>query len=125
LGSGIEYLISHPWVGQIVLFLEGTEVRGYALLVPYWSNEFGGTLLFVDELFVASRFRSRGIGRSFFKYLEQERPFQPVAFGLGVNPGNNRARRLYESLGFAELRISTLARSVSGRADHGARVTIR
>src|ERR1700751_6198724 len=73
LGSGIEHLISHPWVGQIVLFLEGAEVRGYALLVPYWSNEFGGPLLFVDEVFVASGFRSRGIGRRFFSYLEQER----------------------------------------------------
>ena len=60
--SNIEYLITHPLTGEIVLFLEGSELRGYALLVPYWSNEFGGTLLFVDELFVVPEFRSRGIG---------------------------------------------------------------
>lgn len=114
---GIEHLIAHPSVGRIVLFCEGNEPRGYALLVPYWSNEFGGTLLFIDELFVVAESRNRGIGRSFFRYLEQEGPFGPVALGLGVNPGNGRARRLYESLGFAELRIATLTRRVSARAE--------
>jgi ribosomal protein S18 acetylase RimI-like enzyme len=111
--SGIEYLISHPSVGQIVVFYEGSQVRGYALLVPYWSNEFGGRLLFVDELFVASGFRGRGIGRSFFRHLEEDRPFGPVALGLAVNPGNTGARRLYGSLGFEDLGIATLLRGMS------------
>lgn len=110
--STLEHFVSHPSAGQVVLFHEGSKLRGYAVLVPYWSNEFGGTLLFVDELFVDPGSRNRGIGRSFFRYLEQQRPFGPVAFGLGVNPGNSRARRLYESLGFAELRIATLLRSL-------------
>jgi len=110
--SGIEHLVAHPSAGQIVLFREGSALRGYALLVPYWSNEFGGTLLFVDELFVAAEFRGRGIGKSFFRYLERERPFGPVALALGVNPGNDRARRLYESLVFVDMRLPTLIRGV-------------
>jgi len=109
----IEHLITHPSTGQIVLFLKDSELRGYALLVPYWSNEFGGTLLFVDELFVVPEFRNRGIGRGFFSYVEQEPPFKPVALGLAVNPGNGRARRLYESLGFVELKIATFLRRIS------------
>ena len=111
--SGIEHLIANPSVGRIVLFLEAGELRGYALLVPYWSNEFGGTLLFVDELFVVPDFRSRGIGRSFFSYVEREQPFGPVALGLGVNAGNGRAQRLYESLGFVALGITTFLRPVA------------
>lgn len=111
--SGVEHLITHPSIGQIVLFCAGRAVRGYALLVPYWSNEFGGTLLFVYELFVVPEFRNRGIGRSFFSFLERERPFRPVALGLAVNPGNSRARRLYESIGFVELRITTFLRCMS------------
>jgi GNAT superfamily N-acetyltransferase len=111
--SGVEHLIAHPSVGRIVLFLEDGELRGYALLVPYWSNEFGGTLLFVDELFVLPEFRSQGIGRSFFSYLDRDRPFDPVAFGLGVNPRNARARRLYESVGFVALGITTFLRPIS------------
>jgi GNAT superfamily N-acetyltransferase len=112
--SSIEYLVSHPSAGEIVLFHVGEAVKGYAVLVPYWSNEFGGTILFVDELFVEAGSRSRGIARSFFLYLERERPFGPVAFGLGVSPKNGRARRLYESLGFVELPNTTLTRRVLG-----------
>ncbi len=108
--SSIEYIVSNPSAGQIVLFREDGEVKGYALLVPFWSNEFGGTILFVDELFVEPGSRNRGIGRSFFRYLEQEQPFRPVAFGLGVSPKNSRARRLYESVGFVELSYTTLTR---------------
>src|SRR5579862_9464686 len=62
-------LIAQPSRGQIVLFKEGDLLRGYAFLIPYWSNEFGGTLLHVDEMFVLSGARNRGIGRAFFKYL--------------------------------------------------------
>jgi GNAT superfamily N-acetyltransferase len=117
--AGVEHLVAHPSVGQIVLFADGGEVRGYALLVPYWSNEFGGILLFVDELFVLPEFRSQGIGRSFFGYLDRVRPFEPVAFGLGVNPGNARARRLYESLGFEALGITTFLRPILKGAPGG------
>jgi hypothetical protein len=33
-------------------------LRGYALLIPYWSNELGGTLLYVDEIFVIPEARN-------------------------------------------------------------------
>jgi hypothetical protein len=45
----IEHLISNPSGGQIVLFRKGDDLAGYAILIPYWSNEFGGVLLFIDE----------------------------------------------------------------------------
>ena len=74
--------------------------RSYALLIPYWSNEFGGTIVHVDEMFVAPALRNRGIGRNFFRYLDETRPFDAVALALEVSPTNAGARRLYESLGF-------------------------
>jgi hypothetical protein len=42
--SSIEYIVSNPSAGQIVLFREAGEGKGNALLVPFWSNEFGGTI---------------------------------------------------------------------------------
>jgi GNAT superfamily N-acetyltransferase len=103
----IEFLVAEPSRGRIVLFSENGILRGYALLIPYWSNEFGGTILFVDELFVVPEARNRGIGRSFFRFLEEQRPCEAVALALEVSPGNARARRLYESLGF-EVRANSL-----------------
>ena len=109
--SSVKHLVSSPSAGEVILFSEGRALRGYSLLIPYWSNEFGGTLLFIDELFVMPGFRDRGIGRSFFRYLEQRRPFEAVALALEVSPQNSRGTRLYESLGFVRRRNHTLTRS--------------
>jgi GNAT superfamily N-acetyltransferase len=67
----IEFLMAQPSRGRVILFEVQSAVRGYALLVPYWSNEFGGTVLFADELFVSPEARNRGIGRRFFQFLDQ------------------------------------------------------
>lgn len=98
--ANIVSLMAHPSRGRIILFNEGDLLRGYAVLIPYWSNEFGGTILHVDEMFVVSIARNRGIGRNFFKFLDEARPFDAVALQLEVSPGNTGAQRLYESLGF-------------------------
>ena len=106
----VEHLVANPSAGQIVLFHEREELVGYAILIPYWSNEFGGNLLFVDELFVAPAYRNRGIAHRFFARIGQERPFDAVALALEVSPGNGRANGLYESLGFAQREYANLIR---------------
>ena len=88
---------------------------GYALLIPYWSNEFGGTLLFIDELFVIAQARSRGIARQFFAFLAASRPFRAVALALEVDPTNERAKNLYESIGFECRPYSTLTYRLSSQ----------
>ena len=109
----IAFLLSNRSHGRIILFLENRVLCGYALLIPYWSNEFGGTLLFVDELFVMRKARNRGIATRFFAFLERERPFSWVALALEVSPRNQRARQLYETLGFKGRDNSILTRRFS------------
>lgn len=108
--ANIEFLVARPSRGQFVLFKQGASLVGYALLITYWSNEFGGTLLFVDEMFVTPGARNQGIGRSFFKRLDEVRPFEAVALALEVSPHNAGARRLYGSLGFRPRENSILTR---------------
>lgn len=114
-GANIEFLVAHPSRGRIILFQEGANLVGYALLIPYWSNEFGGTLLFIDEMFVTRPARNEGIGTNFFKYLDDVRPFEGVAFALEVSPRNTGALRLYKSLGFHPRENTILTR----RCDQG------
>jgi GNAT superfamily N-acetyltransferase len=109
----VEFLLANPSRGRILAFREGESLRGYALLVPYWSNEFGGNLLYIDELFVVPEARNRGISRRFFAYLQRTRPYDPVALALEVTPANTNARRLYESLGFELRRNSTFTLRVN------------
>ena len=106
----IELLLAEPSRGTILLIEEQAVTCGYAILVPYWSNEFGGTILYIDELFVIPRARNRGIAHRLFEFLALSKPFDAIALALEVSPANARAQRLYESLGFSARRNSTLLR---------------
>ena len=116
----VEQLVGQPARGRIMLFTAGDTLCGYALLIPYWSNEFGGTLLYVDEIFVVEEARNQGIAKLFFGFLDKERPFDAVALALEVSAGNTRARKLYESLGFTRRRNSTLTFRLSEYDGRGA-----
>ena len=73
------------------------------LLVSYWSNELGGEVCAIDELYVAPSARSRGWGSHLIEALAAGSGLGfagTVALALGVAPGNARARALYERLGF-------------------------
>ena len=98
-----------PWRGRAVVLELGQQVVGYALLIAYWSNELGGEVCTVDELYVRRDFRGHGHGSALVEALERGdvwpgTPF--VAIALGVTPGNARARRLYERLGFVTVGVS-------------------
>ncbi|HWB20102.1 MAG TPA: GNAT family N-acetyltransferase [Phycisphaerales bacterium] len=98
----IDLILSNPDHGNIVLFMRADMLCGYALVIPYLSNEWGGTIAFIDELFVEPDFRGQGIGSGFIEYLRKVRPFSAVAIFLEVSRQNMRARKLYDSLGFQE-----------------------
>lgn len=101
-------LTEHPDRGSIVVIERGGERAGYAILVNFWSNEFGGNIVDIDELYVKKEFRSQGIATGFIRYLAENRPGDSVALRLEVTPANNRARQLYEKLGFKRIRNDTL-----------------
>lgn len=105
----IDYLLCDPARGRVVLLLDAGAVCGYALLIPFWSNEMGGVVVTVDEVFVVPERRGRGIGRGLFALIERDRPYGAVAVFLEVSASNGGARRLYESLGFRERSNRTLA----------------
>ena len=83
------------------LFMSGGHAAGYALLSKMFSRELGGLVVWVEEIYVRSAFRGRGVGGAFFGWLRANVP--ATAYRLEVNPSNARARGLYRRLGFAEL----------------------
>lgn len=104
----IERLLKQPACGSILLLQVDGKNCGYAILVPYWSNEYGGTLLFLDELFVKLDYRNRGIGTAFLKRLKQDCPPDTIRICLEVSDRNAKARRLYQSLGFVPRPYTTM-----------------
>jgi ribosomal protein S18 acetylase RimI-like enzyme len=96
----VDELSRNPQRGKIVIFtLEGAIV-GYAILIYYWSNEYGGELVTVDELYVKVPWRNRGIGTRFIDSLASNCPRGTVGVQLEVTPFNRRALAYYEKIGF-------------------------
>ena len=96
----LRFLLANPSRGRVILLKKHRQLVGYALLIPFWSNEFAGTLLFIDELFVLPQHRGHGIATTFFSRLKLHPPFNAIALALEVTRTNRRAKRLYQSLGF-------------------------
>lgn len=87
---------SHPQIGKILLFKQQGILIGYALLINYWSNEYGGNILYIDELYVKSDYRSLGIGSAFFSYIEKHVDNSTVALCLETTPQNKKAQSFYK-----------------------------
>lgn len=99
----LETLRREPLRGYPVVLEVDGRVVGYALLISFWSNEVGGELCTVDELFIQSEHRKHGYGSALLESLSRgEGPWSrpAVAIALEVTPANKRAWSLYERLGF-------------------------
>jgi GNAT superfamily N-acetyltransferase len=103
-----------PVRGRAVVADVDEEVVAYALLISFWSNEYGGEICAIDELYVTPSHRGRGIATRLFEAIVTDRSLwheRPVALELEVTPDNARARAFYERLGFRS-RNQTLRRRV-------------
>jgi GNAT superfamily N-acetyltransferase len=107
----LEALRTEPTRGRAVVLAADGPPAGYALLIAFWSNELGGEVCNVDELFVAPEARGRGHAAALLRALAAgDGPWsgKPVALELEVSPDNPRARALYQSLGFVPVRNAML-----------------
>jgi GNAT superfamily N-acetyltransferase len=80
------------------------HLAGYALVLPFWSAEYGGLLSLLDELWVEPARRSQGIGELMMRWVEAEaRRRGHVAVTLLAMNHNLRAQRFYDRLGYQRL----------------------
>jgi len=100
---------AYPEKAKLIAIWHEKELVGYALVVFFWSNEFGGEILCLDELYIKKDFRCHGIGSSFIKDIPELFP-ETVAVHLEVAPSNKRAKSLYENLGFIQNKNLTMLR---------------
>lgn len=89
-----------PYVEGYV-FEENKNIMGYSILAISYSTEFGGICVWIEDLYIKSEFRGKGVGSSFFEFLENEYGKNSVRFRLEVESNNERAIALYKKAGFS------------------------
>jgi len=104
----------HPLVAVALICADRRPI-GYLALGLGYSIEVGGGDFYIDEIYVEPRWRGRGIGRAAMAHAmveAQRRGARRVC--LEVVSGNDRAKQLYQRLGFRGGERALMFRSVVG-----------
>jgi len=88
---------------QCFLLEHENQTAGYVLLAKTFSQEAGGLVWWIEELYLHPQFRGLGLGTEVFRFLERTRPEAVKRFRLEVEADNLRAKALYARLGFEPL----------------------
>ena len=94
-----EMMRSDVYVQGYMLVCDGNNV-GYCVTMKTYSVEAGGITIWIDELFVLEEYRSKGLGRELFKYIEENGDKKLLRIRLEVELENGRAISLYKKMGF-------------------------
>ena len=124
-GATFSALLAAPARGAAWIIFHGNEPGGYIVLTVRFSVEHGGLDAFIDELFVRSSHRRRGVGHVALGALFGECKRRGVlAVHVEVGRDNHAAHALYASHGLAlrpdERQLLTV-RLNPGEADFSAR----
>ena len=93
---------------EIFLFECENEAAGYGLIAKTYSQEAGGMVWWIEEVYVREAFRSKGIGRVFFAYLDKVKGSAVTRMRLEVEEDNTRAVALYKKLGYKPLEYAQM-----------------
>jgi len=94
--------INNADFGKSWLIYSEDEAVGYIILTFIFSFEYGGTIAFIDELYISEHARGKGIGKSSIEFIkDQARKLSLKLLYLEVEHHNSNAQKLYLSAGFS------------------------
>ncbi len=88
---------------QCYIFEYNNEVAGYALTAKTFSQEAGGMVVWIEEIYVVPHMRCKGIGKEFFRYIYSDIDKSVTRLRLEICPDNKRAALLYKNAGFENM----------------------
>lgn len=95
---------------ELFLFEYEGNPAGYGLIAKTFSQEAGGMVCWIEEVYIREKFRSKGLGRKFFRFIQDEFGTDTARFRLEVEEENHRAVTLYKKLGYERLDYAQMIR---------------
>jgi ribosomal protein S18 acetylase RimI-like enzyme len=103
-----------PEKGRLIVFDDDGNVVGYCIIIFFWSNEYGGNIIDIDEICVARERRRSSLATDLIVWLEKTFSTEAVGFTLEIAHHNKAAESLVKKMGFAPVRNQHMIK-VSGR----------
>ena len=99
----VHEFMKNPEKGRIVVFEFNSKIIGYAIIINYWSNEYGGNIIVLDELYVVPAQRRKGCATHFLNFLSSREGKSSRGIQLEVGKKNKTALKAYKKNGFTLL----------------------
>ncbi len=100
LKLGFEELMRENSLLQAQIIECGDRAAGFALLARSYSQEAGGEVIWLEELYILPEYRGRGLGEAYMRDLIENKPAQVKRIRLEIERNNEGAKRLYEKMNF-------------------------
>ena len=94
------------------VFEEEEKLLGYAMAAKSYTTEYGGLLIFIEDLYIKEEYRGLGIGSSFFHFIEEKYKGQAVRYKLEVEEENQNAISVYKKRGYKKLGYFIMSKEV-------------
>ena len=88
-----------PYVSAYLISYNETVV-GYGLLSFTYSNEAGGMVVWLEEIYIREAYRGKGLGNEYLHFVSDTYREKAAWLRLEIAPQNDRAKRLYERHGY-------------------------
>lgn len=107
-----DFMLETDLYGELYIFEEDERAVGYLLTAITYSQEAGGKVLWLEELYVTPEMRGRGMGHRVFEFVNSELAGKYARLRLEVEPENPRAAALYKSLGYEDIPYYSMIREL-------------
>ncbi|MBE6603276.1 MAG: GNAT family N-acetyltransferase [Ruminococcaceae bacterium] len=97
----VKAVLSGTPFADIYVFEENGAAIGYGLLAYTYSQEAGGTVCWLEEIYVRPEARGAGVGAAFIEFVKET--VFAARYRLEVEPDNTRVKALYRRHGFSPL----------------------
>lgn len=93
-----------PDKGQLIVSADNVNVHGYCIIIFFWSNEYGGNVIDIDEICIAKDKRRTSLATDLLNWLEEKFADDAVGFSLEIAYHNQPAQSLAKKMGFSAVR---------------------
>jgi ribosomal protein S18 acetylase RimI-like enzyme len=90
-----------PLIDGLIFEYNG-KIAGYSLLTFTYSNEAGGLVLWVDELYITPEYRGKGLGTELLEFINNNYANKISRIRLEVEKSNQNAIQLYRKHQFMD-----------------------